>query len=90
MTIRWNRSRWMPSASATTALITSPCEQASQVASGPSLAFHSRTAAIARAWVSRNDSPCSPGNVAALGWVCTIFHSGSLASFFSSLPVQSP
>ena len=30
------------------------------------------------------------GNVMPLGWLCTTGHSGSLASFFSSTPVQSP
>src|SRR3954449_5220935 len=34
-TIRWNASRWAPSASASTALITSPCDTATHTASGP-------------------------------------------------------
>ena len=77
-------------ASATTALMTSPWEQASQVASGPSRAFQSRTAATARACVSRSGSPSGPGNVTADGWAWTTFHSGSLASSLSGRPVQSP
>ena len=90
MTMRWNRSRWMPSASATTALITSPCEQANQVAAGPSLAFHSRTAAIARAWVRAATRRPHPGKSPRLGCAWTTFQSGSFASFLSSWPVQSP
>ena len=50
--MRWKRSRCIPSASAAIDLITSPWLQASQVASGPSRAFQSRTAATARDWVS--------------------------------------
>ena len=35
-------------------------------------------------------SPSGPGKTTALGLFCTTFHSGSLASTFSSWPVQSP
>ena len=40
--------------------------------------------------MSGMDSPSGPGNVTALGWACTTRQSGSAASFFSGLPVQSP
>ena len=70
--------------------MTSPCETTAYTASSPSRAFHSRTASTARSCMSRIDSPPSPGNVIADGCDCTTFHSGSLASFFSSPPVQSP
>ena len=72
----------MPSASATIALITSPWLDATQIASAPCsaviLASQSRIAATPRACMSRIDSP--PGNVTPLGWACTAFQSGSLAS----------
>ena len=44
-TSRWNWSRCMPRASASTALMTSPCDTTAYTASSPSRAFHSRTAA---------------------------------------------
>ena len=89
-TSRWNWSRCMPRASASTALMTSPCDTTAYTASSPSRAFHSRTAATARTCMSRIASPPSPGNVIADGCAWTTFHSGSLASFFSSPPDQSP
>ena len=72
------------------ALMTSPWEQTRYVASWPSLAFQSRTAATARCCMSGMDSPSGPGNVTALGWACTTRQSFSVASFFSGWPVQSP
>src|SRR4051794_3958129 len=93
-TIRWKESRWAPSASASTALMTSPCETATHNASGPcsaaTRASQSRTASTARFCMARIDSPSGPGNTAALGCSCTTFHSGSRVSVFSSRPVQSP
>src|SRR3954452_12996602 len=80
----------MPNASASTALITSPWLQASHTASGPSLAFHSRTAATARACVCASPSPSGPGKTAADGCCCTTFQSGSLTSSLMVRPVQSP
>ncbi len=47
-----------------------------------------RTAVTARACMAAIDSP--PGKAAADGWVCTIFHSFSLASSLSGRPCQSP
>ncbi len=88
--IRWLRSRCRPRPSAMMPLITSPCEQIRYVALAPSTAFHSRTAATARCWVSSMDSPSGPGNRTALGCAWTTRHSGSLASFRSGFPVQSP
>ena len=89
-TIRWNWSRCRPSASARMALITSPWLQASQTASGPSVAFQARTAATARAWVWASPSPSGPGNTAAEGCCCTTLQSGSLTSSLIVRPVQSP
>src|SRR5215213_5467267 len=93
-TIRWKASRWAPSASASTALMTSPCETATHTASGPcsaaTRASQSRTASTARDCMARIDSPSGPGNTAALGCSWTTFHSGSRVSVFSSRPVQSP
>ena len=68
----------------------SPCDTTAKTASSPRRAHQSRTAATARTCMSRIASPPSPGNVMADGWDCTTFHSGSLASFFSSWPDQSP
>ena len=60
----------MPSASASSALITSPCETATQTAPSPcsaaTWALVSRAASTARACTARSDSP--PGNVTALAW----------------------
>src|SRR3712207_2081594 len=70
--------------------MTSPWLQASQTASGPRVAFHSRTAATARACVCASPSPSGPGKTAADGCCWTTFHSGSLASSLSGRPVQSP
>ena len=56
-------------------IVTSPLERCRQTA---------------RAWVSRSGSPSGPGNTAADGWACTIFHSGSLTSSLIGRPVQSP
>src|SRR5215218_5835761 len=89
-TIRWNWSRCRPSASARIALMTSPWLQASHTASGPSFAFHSRTAATARAWVCASPSPSGPGNTAAEGCCWTTFQSGCLARSLIARPVQSP
>src|SRR3954469_18604667 len=88
--MRWNWSRCRPRASARIALITSPWLQASQTAFGPSLAFHSRTAATARACVCASPSPSGPGKTAADGCCCTTFQSGSLTSSLMVRPVQSP
>ena len=86
-TMRWNWSRCMPSASASTALMTSPCETTTYTASSPRRGVPlADRASTARACMSRIASPPSPGNVIADGWACTTFHSGSLASFFSSPP----
>ena len=41
-----------------------------------------------RSCISANDSP--PGKRNPLGYCCTVFHSGSLRSSFSSPPVHSP
>ena len=74
------------------ALITSPWLHASQSASGPcsavTFASQRRTAATARADIAAIASPF--GKTAALGCCCTTGHSGSLASFFSGWPSQSP
>ena len=86
--MRWNWSRCSPSASATMALITSPCVHATQTASAPSRASQSRTAATARAAISGRLSPF--GNRTADGCACTTFHSGSFASSLIGRPVQSP
>src|SRR5436305_8464741 len=87
ITIRWKRSRWVPRASATTALIGSAWETATMVAPG----WRDRkraTADVTRHCISGNDSPL--GNRNPLGQLCTPRHSGSLRSALSSPPVHSP
>jgi len=68
-TMRWKLSRCIPSASARSALITSPWLTATHMAASPFealiRAFQSRTASTARDCICRSDSP--PGNVAPLG-----------------------
>ena len=90
--IRWKLSRWEASASASTALMTSPWLHASHTDCGPQAAAMRaswrRIAATARACIPARPSPS--GNTAAEGWACTTFQSGSFASVLSEPPVQLP
>ena len=77
--------------------MTSPCETATQSASGPwsraTAASVARMARMARSCISAIDSPGNSslsGKRAALGWSCTIRQSGSRARSFSAPPVHAP
>ena len=82
----------MPRASASTALMRSPWLTAAQTAPGPcsasTAASCARTAATTRACIAAIASP--PGKTTADGWVCTVFHSGSLSSSLMVRPCHSP
>src|SRR5690606_22244932 len=87
ITMRWNRSRWVPMAWATAALMGSACDTATTTS--PGCAARRRSSSVQmRVCISVNDSP--PGKRKPLGLRCTVRHSGSLDSRFSSAPVQSP
>src|SRR5579875_3641495 len=85
--ILWKRSRWEPMASATAALIGSAWDTATTVSPG-CRERRSAMAATIRACMALKDSP--PGKRNPLGQRCTVSHSGSFISFFSSAPVHSP
>src|SRR5882672_8914468 len=84
---RWKRSRWMPRAWATAALIGSAWDTTTTAAPGWRATIRA-SAEVTRVCISVNDSP--PGNRNPLGWRCTICHSGLRASRLSFWPVQSP
>ena len=87
MTMRWNRSMWVPMAWATSALIGSAWD--THTTTPPGWAARSRSTALTmRVCMAVKLSP--PGNVNVLGARCTVPHSGSFISFFSSAPVHSP
>ena len=85
--MRWNRSRWVPIAWATAALIGSAWLTATTTSPGwrPT---RSATASPMRSCISANDSP--PGKRKPLGRCCTVFHSGSLRAPSARAPVHSP
>ena len=87
MTMRWNRSRWVPRAWATAALIGSACDTHTIVP--PGWAARSRSSVdTMRCCISEKLSP--PGKRNVDGARCTVCHSGFFISFGSSAPVHSP
>ena len=87
MTMRWNRSRWVPIAWATSALIGSAWDTQTIVPPG-CLARSLSTAVTIRDCISVKLSPLGKRNVD--GARCTVVHSGSFISALSSAPVHSP
>src|SRR5499426_2914654 len=85
--IRWNRSRWMPSACATAALIGSACDTATTTEPGCRATMRAR-AEVTRVCISVNDSPPGKRNPDGCRW--TTCHSGLRASRQSFSPVHSP
>ena len=85
--IRWNKSRCVPRAWATAALIGSACETATMAV--PGCRSTSRASApVIRVCISVRDSP--PGKRHPLGWRWRMRHSGRLRSTLSAIPVHSP
>ena len=87
MTMRWNRSRWVPSALATAALIGSAWETHTIVPPGWAARRRSSVDTM-RCCISEKLSP--PGKRNVDGARCTVCHSGFFISCFSSAPVHSP
>ncbi len=87
MTMRWNRSRCVPMAAATAALMVSAWEAHTMVSPGWA-ATSSAMVLVMRCCISLNDSP--PGNRNPLGYRWTWLHSGSLLRSASLRPVHSP
>ncbi len=86
-TMRWNRSRWVPIAWAMAALIGSACDTHTIVP--PRCSARSVSSVVTmRCCISAKLSPAGNRNVE--GERCTVPHSGSFISFFSSAPVHSP
>ena len=85
-TMRWNRSRWVPSACGDRGLDRIGVGHGDDRLA-PVLRRTARsTAPVMRVCISVNDSP--PGNRKPLGYRCTVLHSGSLSRSFSSAPVH--
>ena len=87
ITMRWNRSRWVPSAWATAALIGSAWETHTIVPPGWAARRRSSVDTM-RCCISEKLSPPGKRNVDGDRW--TVCHSGFFISFYSSAPVQSP
>ena len=87
MTMRWNRSRWVPRAWATAALIGSAWETHTIVPPGWAARRRSSVDTM-RCCISEKLSP--PGKRNVDGARCTVCHSGFFISFDSSAPVHSP
>ena len=86
--MRWKRSRWVPSAWATAALIGSAWRRRTILSPGWRATSVARSPTI-RSCISVNDSPPGNRNIDRLP-VCTVRHSGSLLRSFSFAPVHSP